>query len=166
MLNPNTNIYKYQCATNKTYITVNADGASKGNPGKAKIGIIIKDFYGKILIEHSEYLGDNITNNVAEYTAMIMAVELVKNLKESNKVSFDHVMFVTDSKLVVEQIANRWKVKKAHLQKLHTLFNSKWDYCKRELALTYVIQHVKREYNQQADELSNHPDTIYHKEYI
>ena len=50
------------------------DGASSGNPGPAGIGVIIKDVNGKDLVEYSEFLGQELTNNQAEYLAVIRAV--------------------------------------------------------------------------------------------
>jgi ribonuclease HI len=151
---------------NQKFITVNTDGASKGNPGKARIGIFITNSEGKTLIEYSKYLGDNITNNVSEYSAIIKALDLIIKLKEEKKIDFNHIKFITDSKLVVEQISNRWKVKHPHMKFLYKTFNEKWEKDCKSLGLTYEISHILRDKNTEADLLSNHSEPLYIKEYI
>ena len=87
------------------------DGGSRGNPGPAATGIVIKDDAGKILASYGEYLGTQ-TNNVAEYAAIISA------LKKAKELGATEVECIADSKLVVEQLSGKWKVKEPTLQKM------------------------------------------------
>ena len=92
-------------------IKVYTDGGSRGNPGHAAIGVIIvKD--KDIIHEYSEYLGVR-TNNQAEYTAIIKALEICKEL-------FAGVLHVySDSQLVVRQLNNMYKIKNKKLFSLY-----------------------------------------------
>jgi len=56
-------------------IIVNTDGASRGNPGPAAIGVVIKDETGKVVKKYSEFLGLEMTNNEAEYEAVIFSLK-------------------------------------------------------------------------------------------
>ena len=56
-------------------IIIYTDGASRGNPGKASIGVVFCNEKGETIKEYSEYLGDNLTNNEAEYQAVIFALK-------------------------------------------------------------------------------------------
>lgn len=94
--------------------TVEADGGSRGNPGPAGSGTVVIDETGVVAAAFGRWLGI-ATNNVAEYTAMLDGVTWV----------FDHdphaeVDVVMDSKLVVEQMSGRWKVKHPDMRALHT----------------------------------------------
>jgi len=92
-------------------LTTYTDGGSRGNPGPAATGIVIKDESGKILASYGEYLGTQ-TNNVAEYAAIISA------LKKAQELGATEIECVADSKLVVEQLSGKWKVKEPTLQKM------------------------------------------------
>jgi len=96
-------------------LIVFCDGAARGNPGPAAGAFIVKDEKGRILHEHSFYLG-KATNNEAEYQALIAALEFLasdqftsgnKNLSKKNW----RIICNLDSKLVVEQLGGRFKVK-------------------------------------------------------
>ncbi|PJJ55283.1 reverse transcriptase-like protein [Compostimonas suwonensis] len=92
---------------------VEADGGSRGNPGVAASGTVVIDAdTGEIVAEIGRYLGI-ATNNVAEYTGMIAGLEKAFALDPTATV---HVKM--DSKLVVEQMSGRWKVKHPDMQKL------------------------------------------------
>lgn len=97
-----------------TYIMkliVFTDGASRGNPGPASYGFIVKDKNEHVLYEEGKYIGET-TNNVAEYTGVLEALKAVKAqfLKETPQVEL-----YADSKLVAEQLSGRYKIKSAHL---------------------------------------------------
>ena len=94
-------------------VVVNVDGGSRGNPGPAGIAAVATDPSGEVLAERSETIGE-ATNNVAEYRALLLGIELAKEL------GADEVELVGDSKLIVEQVRGNWKVKQAHLRPLHT----------------------------------------------
>jgi len=119
------------------------DGGSRGNPGPAGIAAVATDPSGGVLVERSETIGE-ATNNVAEYRALLLGIELAKQL------GADEVEFVGDSMLIVEQVRGKWKVKQEHLRPLHTKATD----ALRELP-SWSIRHVKRDENTRADELLN-----------
>lgn len=93
-------------------VVVEADGGSRGNPGPAGYGAVVKDAEtGEVLAERSEGLGI-ATNNLAEYQGLIAGLEAAAELGAST------VEAMLDSKLVVEQLSGRWKIKNATLQPL------------------------------------------------
>ena len=124
-------------------VVINVDGGSRGNPGPAGIAAVATDASGETLAERSETIG-NATNNVAEYRALLLGIELAKELEA------DEVEFVGDSLLIVEQVRGKWKVKQDHLRPLHTKVKD----ALRDLP-SWSIRHVKRDENTRADELLN-----------
>ncbi len=92
-------------------VIVYADGGSRGNPGPAGYGAVVLDPAGAILAERCGPLGVT-TNNVAEYSGLIAALEAARDLRASV------VTARLDSRLVVEQMSGRWKIKNAELQRL------------------------------------------------
>ena len=93
-------------------VVVEADGGSRGNPGPAGFGAVVKDAAtGQVLAERKEGLGV-VTNNVAEYSGLIAGLRAAAELGAST------VDVRMDSKLVVEQMSGRWKIKHASLQPL------------------------------------------------
>lgn len=94
-------------------LIVEADGGSRGNPGPAAYGAVVRDgATGTILIEVAEFLG-TATNNVAEYRGMIAGLEQAKSLDPAAVVEVR-----LDSKLVVEQMSGRWKIKHPGMREL------------------------------------------------
>jgi ribonuclease HI len=84
-------------------LKIYSDGACRGNPGPSAIAYVILDYEGKVLKEHSEYVGMG-TNNQAEYRALILALE--------SAVDFgNEAVCYSDSVLVVKQMNGEWKVK-------------------------------------------------------
>jgi len=123
--------------------TIFVDGASRGNPGEASYGFAVLDKNGKVLHKESEYIG-RATNNVAEYTALLSALEFVL------KKGISSVRICSDSLLLVKQILGEYKVKSEHLGLLNRQI--------RELLKKFEwfeIQHVPREKNRLADKLAN-----------
>jgi ribonuclease HI len=88
------------------------DGASRGNPGPAGIGVVIKDPAGRTVAEISEFIGRG-TNNVAEYRALIRGLEEAANLGART------VTVRSDSELLVRQLKGEYKVKSPDLSPLH-----------------------------------------------
>ena len=126
----------------KNQVEIYIDGASRGNPGDAGIGILIKETDGKTR-EITKYLGTK-TNNQAEYTALIEALESVRELNGRP------IRIFTDSLLVANQVNGLWKVKHAEIIPL----NKK----ARSLLSEYkdiTIRHIPRELNSEADRLAN-----------
>ncbi|MTD58113.1 bifunctional RNase H/acid phosphatase [Amycolatopsis pithecellobii] len=125
-------------------VIVEADGGSRGNPGPAGYGAVVKDAEtGSILAERKEGLGV-ATNNVAEYTGLIAGLTAAAELGAST------VDVRMDSKLVVEQMSGRWKVKHAALQSLAQQA--------RELAARFDqvrYEWIPRARNAHADRLAN-----------
>lgn len=91
-------------------IYTNSDGGSRGNPGLAAIGVIIRKD-NEILSAYSEKIGD-ATNNVAEYKALIKAMELASTHTK------DEITCVLDSELVVKQLLGEYRVKDYKLRPL------------------------------------------------
>jgi ribonuclease HI len=122
---------------------VNVDGGSRGNPGPAAVAAVVTDASGEELAERAETIG-RATNNVAEYRALLLGIELAKEL------GADEVELVADSLLIVEQVRGNWKVKQSHLQPLR-------QQVVRALQGfgSWSIRHVKRDENERADELLN-----------
>jgi ribonuclease HI len=88
-----------------------SDGASRGNPGPAGIGIVICDERGEVVKEDEEFIG-TATNNVAEYRALIKALELASNFPISELECF------SDSELMIKQLNGDYAVKNPRLQEL------------------------------------------------
>lgn len=128
--------------------TLYADGGSRGNPGPAGAGALVRNEAGETVVEVSEFLG-NTTNNVAEYTAVLLALEaLAQKLGVAAKDA--EISVRLDSMLVVRQMLKQWKLKNeglkplaARVEELVSLFKS------------VTFEHVYREYNTDADRLAN-----------
>lgn len=125
-------------------LQVEADGGSRGNPGVAGYGALVRDpTTGKVLDIDAAPLG-KASNNVAEYSGLVAGLTMARNLDPEARV---HVKM--DSKLVVEQMSGRWKIKHADMQKLAGQA--------REILppgkVTY--EWIPREKNKDADLLSN-----------
>jgi len=87
-------------------LVVEADGGSRGNPGPAGYGAVVRDASsGEVLAERYENLGAT-TNNVAEYRGLIAGLETAADLAPGADVQVR-----MDSKLVVEQMSGRWQIK-------------------------------------------------------
>ena len=122
---------------------VYTDGAARGNPGPAAIGIVIQDDSGHTVYESSRTLGVH-TNNEAEYMAIIAALQYLREIRAKE------ADFYLDSELVVRQLNGRYKVKEPRLQSLHgqatMLLNA---------VPSHTIRHVPRKENARADALAN-----------
>lgn len=127
-------------------ITIFTDGGSRSNPGKAAIGIVVKHNDDTIHAD-AKYLGI-ATNNEAEYEALLFSLEWV--LKQTTH-SVEQITWKLDSKLVVEQVSRRWKIKEARLQQ----FAQKIWVGLEQLSVPYSIKHVPRAENKEADALVN-----------
>jgi ribonuclease HI len=124
-------------------VVVNFDGGSRGNPGPAAIAAVITDPSGEELAERSETIGE-ATNNVAEYRALLLGIELARELGASR------LDLVGDSMLIVQQVRGEWKIKQAHLRPLREqVVAALADFD------SWSIRHVKRDQNSRADELLN-----------
>lgn len=124
-------------------LVINTDGGARGNPGPAGIGVVIANDAGKIIGLHKKYIGE-ATNNVAEYKALILALE------EAGKLGGTQISVRMDSELIVRQMQGRYKIKEPTLQvlggeviKLKNRFKS------------IEFAHIRREQNKLADKLVN-----------
>ena len=123
-------------------IIVYTDGASRGNPGPAGIGVMLCTRQGEIVREIAEYIGET-TNNVAEYRAVIRGLEEAKTLQVQK------VVVATDSQLLVRQILGQYKVKNEGLRPLFERVKA----LRKEFDRADFI-HIPRERNTRADALS------------
>jgi len=119
------------------------DGASRGNPGPAAAGFILTDSNGTQLQAKAFFLGRN-TNNVAEYIA------IVKALEAAEKTGAKSLMVFSDSELLVRQINGQYKVKS---EQIRPLFQQAVEMLGR--FENWEIQHITREKNKEADKLVN-----------
>ncbi len=137
----------------KKILTINTDGGSRGNPGPAAWGFVVKE-EGNVVHEDKGYMGIS-TNNQAEYTAVLMAMEWLEKLfiagPAAELMSYQKVTFILDSELVARQLSGIYKIKDEKLQKLAHQIKE------LEKKLTYVISYtvVRREQNKEADLLVN-----------
>lgn len=126
-------------------LIIYTDGASRGNPGHASYGFTISDEQGNLLHKEGEYIGIT-TNNVAEYTAVLAALQYIKKMK----LKPSQIELFADSKLVAEQLSGRFKVKAKHLKAIIEQI--------KILAMELggvVYSHVLRSQNIAADKLAN-----------
>ena len=123
--------------------SANIDGGSRGNPGPASYGVVIRDPRGEIVARLKKYIG-RTTNNVAEYYGLIAALDYA----QSNNIRALRV--VSDSELLVKQMRGQYKVKSADLKPLYERAK------KMSQAIpSFRIDHVYREQNREADLLAN-----------
>ena len=117
------------------------DGACSGNPGEAAVGVVIKQD-GKVLKEISKTIGP-ATNNIAEYTALIYA------LQEALILRADSLKIFTDSELMYKQVTGQYKVKHENIKSLFDQVQHLWKGFKH-----IELIHVLREKNKEADMLA------------
>ena len=125
------------------HLRVAIDGASKGNPGPAGAGVVIMDSTGHVLQEIAKPLG-RATNNVAEYSALIVALE------EAHIRGAGRLTIQTDSQLLARQLEGRYKISAPHLRELY-------EKACRLIGLFQSVEvtHTLREGNTKADALAN-----------
>ena len=124
-------------------LIINTDGLSKGNPGTAAIGATIKDERGTMLATISQRIGIT-TNNVAEYNALIAALQKAKKMGGTN------IEIRADSELMIRQLNGRYKIKSEGLKPLYieaSQLLTKFE--------TVSLKHIPRELNAEADKLAN-----------
>jgi len=120
--------------------TAYIDGASSGNPGDAGVGLVIyKD--GQEVLRESKYIGKE-TNNVAEYSALILLLDIAKKHKISR------IKVFSDSELMVKQLKGEYKIKNEGLKKLVDRVIKAKKYVK------FFLEHTPREKNSEADKLA------------
>lgn len=124
-------------------LVVHVDGGARGNPGPAAVAAVVSEPGGAVLAERGVAIGE-ATNNVAEYRAVLLGLELAAELGASE------VEVVNDSELIARQIEGRYKVKHEGLKPLHAE-------ARRALGAfeAWQVRSVRREANTRADTLVN-----------
>lgn len=130
-------------------LTVYTDGGSRGNPGPAAVGVVIKNEKGDTLHAYGQFLGKR-TNNEAEYEAVLFALKKIKALFGGAASSKFDIAFRLDSQLVCEQLSDRYKITEEHIGKLYLEVRN------LKIGLGRVsFAHIPREQNHEADRLVN-----------
>jgi ribonuclease HI len=124
-------------------LRVNVDGGARGNPGPAAVGVVVRDAAGEVVEARGERIG-TATNNVAEYRALLLGIELAAEHGATE------LELLGDSELVVRQVEGAYKVKDATLRELHAEVTRALRPFER-----WSIGHVRRAENAEADRLVN-----------
>ena len=125
--------------THKLY----TDGAARGNPGPAGAGAVLLDGRNQIATL-TRFLGEKLTNNEAEYRALILGLELALKNRAGDLEVF------MDSQLIVNQVTGQYKIKQARLYKLYT------EVARLAKQFSSIkFSHIPRKENKQADRLAN-----------
>jgi formyltetrahydrofolate-dependent phosphoribosylglycinamide formyltransferase len=124
-------------------ITAHIDGASRGNPGPAAAAFVLTNEDAIQMDARAFFLGQT-TNNVAEYTAMVKALQAAKNI------GVKHITVFSDSELLVRQLNGRYKVKSEQIRPLFRQAQNLLDEFDN-----HQVRHIPREQNREADELAN-----------
>jgi len=121
------------------HLVTYTDGGSRGNPGPAASGVVIQTPHGEVLESFGEYLGKQ-TNNVAEYTAILLA------LRHAKALGAETVEMRMDSELAVKQLKGEYKVKNPGLAVIYMRIHNEMVGFKK-----VTFHHVRREFNKAAD---------------
>ncbi len=131
-------------------IIIYTDGGSRGNPGPSGIGVVFCNEKGQTIKRYSEYLGDNLTNNEAEYKAVIFALKKFKSVFGRKLAATSEIEIRSDSELLVKQLNAKYKVLDPKIQPLFLdIWNLQFDFGKLK------FKALKRERNKEADRLVN-----------
>jgi len=131
-------------------ITIFTDGGSRGNPGPAAIGVVFCNEKNQAFKKYAEYLGENLTNNEAEYQAAIFALKKFKALFGKKIAKNSEIEIKTDSELLVRQMKGEYKILEPKIQPLFlTIWNLKIDFKRIKFTI------IPREKNKEADNLVN-----------
>jgi len=131
-------------------IIIYTDGGSRGNPGLAAAGVVICNEKGQCVNNYSEYLGDKLTNNEAEYKAVIFALKKFKAVFGKKLAASSEVEIRSDSELLVKQLNGQYKILDEKIQPLFLeIWNLKFDFQKIK------FKYISRDKNKEADRLVN-----------
>ena len=129
-------------------IIIYTDGGSRGNPGKAAIGVVFCNEKEEIIKKFGEYLGDGLTNNDAEYQAVIFALKKFKAVFGKKMAQVAEVEIRSDSELLVNQMNGKYKLENEKIQKFFIeIWNLKIDFAQVK------FRAIPREKNREADKL-------------
>jgi ribonuclease HI len=129
-------------------INIYTDGGSRGNPGISGYGLVIYDNQNKVIYQEGKFLGIK-TNNEAEYSGLIAALEWIK--KNHSAFDITQLNFFADSQLLVRQLQGIYKVRAPTLLPLFTQSQQ----LLTQIHLPYSFKDIRREFNTLADELAN-----------
>jgi len=130
-------------------ILVYTDGGSRGNPGPGAVGVVVCNVHGEKIKGYSEYLG-KVTNNEAEYGAVIFALKKMKHLFGKKNTKNMEVEINSDSELLVKQLEGKYKIVNSRIGELFLkVWNLRIDYKKIK------FNSIPREKNREADALVN-----------
>jgi len=131
-------------------IIIYTDGGSRGNPGPGAVGVVFCNEKGEIFKKYSQYLGENFTNNEAEYQAVIFALKKFKSLFGKKLAKNSEIELRSDSELLIKQLRGEYKILEPKIQPLFiAVWNLKLDFKKVKSTL------ISREKNKEADRLVN-----------
>lgn len=131
-------------------IIIYTDGGSRGNPGKAAIGVVFCNEKEQEIKKYGEYLGDNLTNNEAEYQAVIFAFKKFKSLFGKKIAEVSEIEIRSDSELIISQLNGKYKVEDEKMQKFFMeIWNLRLDF------KGVKFKAIPREKNREADRLVN-----------
>ena len=131
-------------------VIIYTDGASRGNPGQGSIGVVFCNQKNEKIRDYSEYLGEKVTNNEAEYKAVILALKKFKALFGKKLAEKTEIEVRSDSELLVSQLNGKYKVLNHNIKEFFIeIWNLKIDFGKVKFKL------ISREKNKEADKLAN-----------
>jgi len=131
-------------------IIIYTDGGSRGNPGPAAIGVLFCNEKGEIFKKYSQYLGENLTNNEAEYQAVIFALRKFKQIFGGKLAKVTEIEIRSDSELLIKQMNGKYKILDEKIQPLFiAIWNLKFDFKRIKFRL------ISREKNRETDQLVN-----------
>lgn len=131
-------------------ITIYTDGGSRGNPGPAAIGVVFCNEKGQTIKQYSKFLGENFTNNEAEYQAAIFALKKFKQLFGKKLAKNSEIELKSDSEFLIKQLKGEYKILGPKIQPLFLkAWNLKLDFKKVK------FKFISREKNREADSLVN-----------
>ncbi len=131
-------------------IYINTDGASRGNPGKASIGVVFYNEKEQIIKETGVYLGDKLTNNEAEYQAVIFALKKFKTVFGKEIAKTTELEIRSDSELMVSQLNGKYKLVNENIQRFFIeIWNLKTEF------VSVKFKQIPREKNKDADRMAN-----------
>jgi ribonuclease HI len=131
-------------------IIIYTDGGSRGNPGPSAIGVVFCNEKDQIIKKYSQYLGENFTNNEAEYEAVIFSLQKFKALFGKKLAKNSEIELRLDSELLVKQLNGEYKLLEPKIQPLFLkTWNLKLDFKKVKFKL------INRTKNKEADGLVN-----------
>ena len=130
-------------------IVIYTDGGSRGNPGPAAIGVVVKDEKKRIIKNYAKSIGSK-TNNEAEYEAVIFPLQKIRPIFGKEKIKNLEIEIRMDSELVARQLRGEYKILE---EKLFPLFIKIWNL---KISFPFLdFREIPREQNKEADRLVN-----------